>query len=105
MSEAMSEAIGAGEDMRARIVSGISSLREGGTPPTIRELADYLGVRSTGHLYYHISLLRRDGVLLPGGGRSRALALASDDPDELRRLRDEVMSLRNQLQVRDRTYP
>ena len=49
----------AGEVMRQRIVRGIQELTtRNNRPPTNRELGEYLGGKSTGHIDYHLRILR-----------------------------------------------
>jgi hypothetical protein len=40
------------------------------TSPTFRSLMDYVGIRSTGHLHYHIQELQRAGLVEVAHGRN-----------------------------------
>src|SRR5258705_12043190 len=70
------------------------SIQEQGYPPTIREIGEYFGIRSTNGVNDHLKALERKGYLLGGelksralsvidGGRSRAPRLARLSPREL----------------------
>lgn len=68
----------AGEHMRERIVYGISDLTSrNNRPPTNRELGEYLGGKSTGHIDYHLRILREQGVLIHDPKKSRGIMLAT----------------------------
>lgn len=67
----------AGQLMRQRIVHGITDLTaRNSRPPTNRELGDYLGGKSTGHIDYHLRILREQGVILHDPKKSRGIMLA-----------------------------
>jgi len=66
----------AGEVMRQRIVHGIQELTtRNNRPPTNRELGEYLGGKSTGHIDYHLRILREQGVLIHDPKKSRGIML------------------------------
>jgi repressor LexA len=66
----------AGEVMRQRIVYGIQELTtRNSRPPTNRELGEYLGGKSTGHIDYHLRILREQGVLIHDPKKSRGIML------------------------------
>ena len=66
----------AGEVMRQRIVRGIHELTtRNNRPPTNRELGEYLGGKSTGHIDYHLRILREQGVLIHDPKKSRGIML------------------------------
>jgi repressor LexA len=66
----------AGEVMRQRIVRGIKELTiQNNRPPTNRELGEYLGGKSTGHIDYHLRILREQGVLIHDAKKSRGITL------------------------------
>ena len=68
----------AGEVMRQRIVRGIQELTiRNNRPPTNRELGEYLGGKSTGHIDYHLRILREQGVLVHDPKKSRGIMLRS----------------------------
>src|ERR687885_1934296 len=65
-----------GERMRARILEAIGELTERNSrPPTNRELGQYLGGKSTGHIDYHLRILREQGVLMHDPKKSRGIML------------------------------
>ncbi len=67
----------------------ISHLDQVGTPPTYREIAEALGIRSTNGVADHIKALERKGYLeRSGDGRSRARSLRLTEK-ALGRQRDE----------------
>lgn len=47
-----------------------------GYPPTVRELCDALGLKSTSTIAYHLDRLEALGVLAPRGGKNRTLTVA-----------------------------
>ena len=66
----------AGDVMRQRIVHGIQELTaRNSRPPTNRELGEYLGGKSTGHIDYHLRILREQGVLIHDPKKSRGIML------------------------------
>src|SRR5947209_398024 len=70
----------AGEVMRQRIVRGIHELTtRNNRPPTNRELGEYLGGKSTGHIDYHLRILREQGVLLHDPKKSRGIMLLAPE--------------------------
>jgi repressor LexA len=70
----------AGEAMRQRIIRGINDLtRQNNRPPTNRELGDYLGGKSTGHIDYHLRILREQGAISHDPKKSRGIRLLMPD--------------------------
>lgn len=66
-----------GEEMRSRILSAIGDLTaQYNRPPTNRELGMYLGGKSTGHIDYHLRILKEQGKILHDAKKSRGIALA-----------------------------
>jgi repressor LexA len=66
-----------GERMRARILDAIADLSETNSrPPTNRELGEYLGGKSTGHIDYHLRILREQGKIRHDPKKSRGIGLA-----------------------------
>lgn len=59
--------------------------REHGRPPTNREIGRAVGVESTGHIDYHLTVLEKKGYILRERKKSRGIRL----PDEMRGLRIE----------------
>ena len=71
----------AGEVMRQRIVRGIHELTtRNNRPPTNRELGEYLGGKSTGHIDYHLRILREQGLLMHDPKKSRGIMLVNLEP-------------------------
>jgi repressor LexA len=65
-------------DRRQRIVDFIArTVEERGYPPSVREIADAVGLASTSAVHHHLIALERDGLLERGGKHSRALRLTS----------------------------
>src|SRR5581483_886652 len=66
-----------GEQMRDRIVEAIDELTsENNRPPTNRELGEFLGGKSTGHIDYHLRILKDRGVINHDAKKSRGISLA-----------------------------
>ena len=63
--------------MRARILEAIRELTETNSrPPTNRELGEYLGGKSTGHIDYHLRILKEQGKISHDPKKSRGIGLA-----------------------------
>ena len=63
-------------ERRQRIVDFIArTVTERGYPPSVREIADAVGLASTSAVHHHLIALERDGLLERGGKHSRALRL------------------------------
>lgn len=65
-------------DPRSQILAAIrDSVKERGYPPTLREIAEAVGLASTSSVHYHLRALRRDGLieLVPGRPRSVVIHL------------------------------
>ncbi|HEV3309200.1 MAG TPA: hypothetical protein VG815_01585, partial [Chloroflexota bacterium] len=72
-----------GEKMRERIVEAIDELTsENNRPPTNRELGEFLGGKSTGHIDYHLRILKGQGVINHDAKKSRGISLAGRSRDE-----------------------
>ncbi|HYQ45387.1 MAG TPA: transcriptional repressor LexA [Polyangiaceae bacterium] len=54
------------------------SIEERGYPPTLREIGEYMGIRSTNGVNDHLRALERKGYLRREDMKSRALKLVSD---------------------------
>lgn len=79
-----------GERMRARILEAISELtHKNSRPPTNRELGQYLGGKSTGHIDYHLRILKDQGKIHHDPKKSRGIALTEG-------LEQEILPLRGQ---------
>ncbi len=74
----------AGDVMRQRIVHGIKDLTtRNSRPPTNRELGEYLGGKSTGHIDYHLRILRDQGLITHDPKKSRGIMLANETAAQL----------------------
>ncbi len=63
-------------ERRQRILDCIArTVEERGYPPSVREIADAVGLASTSAVHHHLIALERDGLLERGGKHSRALRL------------------------------
>jgi repressor LexA len=64
------------QERRQRILDCIAqTIEERGYPPSVREIADAVGLASTSAVHHHLIALERDGLLERGGKHSRALRL------------------------------
>jgi repressor LexA len=64
------------QERRQRILDCIAqTVEERGYPPSVREIADAVGLASTSAVHHHLIALERDGLLQRGGKHSRALRL------------------------------
>src|SRR5919106_2859375 len=63
-------------DRRQKILECIArTVEERGYPPSVREIADAVGLASTSAVHHHLIALERDGLLERGGKHSRALRI------------------------------
>src|SRR5436853_4099213 len=63
-------------DRQEKILAFIKkSIQEQGYPPTIREIGEYFGIRSTNGVNDHLKALERKGYLMRGELKSRALSV------------------------------
>jgi repressor LexA len=63
-------------DRQEKILAFIKkSIQEQGYPPTIREIGEHFGIRSTNGVNDHLKALERKGYLLRGELKSRALSI------------------------------
>lgn len=63
--------------MRQRILDAIGELTASNNrPPTNRELGQYLGGKSTGHIDYHLRILKDQGKIHHDAKKSRGISLA-----------------------------
>lgn len=74
-------------DMQAKILSYIQDVIETrGYPPSVREIGEAVGLRSTSTVHGHLTRLEKKGLLYRDAMKPRAMGLprsaASDDPDE-----------------------
>jgi repressor LexA len=69
-------------ERRQRILDCIArTVRERGYPPSVREIAESVGLASTSAVHHHLIALERDGLLERGTHSSRALRLTQPEPD------------------------
>jgi repressor LexA len=59
------------------------TVAERGYPPSVREIADAVGLASTSAVHHHLTALERDGLLERGPHSSRAIRLTSAGEAEL----------------------
>ncbi len=65
-------------ERRQRILDCIAlALEERGYPPSVREIADAVGLASTSAVHHHLIALEREGLIERGGKHSRALRLTT----------------------------
>src|SRR5918994_2255967 len=65
-------------ERRQRILDCIArTVQERGYPPSVREIADAVGLASTSAVHHHLVALERDGLLERGTHSSRALRLTT----------------------------
>jgi repressor LexA len=65
-----------GEQMRLRIEHAIAELTaKNSRPPTNREIGQYLGGKSTGHIDYHLRYMRDQGIISHEPRKSRGITL------------------------------
>jgi repressor LexA len=63
-------------DRKLRILDFIAAtLRARGYPPSVREIAQAVGLASTSAVHHHLQILEREGYLERGAAKSRALRL------------------------------
>jgi repressor LexA len=68
-------------ERRQRILDCIArTVRERGYPPSVREIADAVGLASTSAVHHHLIALERDGLLERGTHSSRALRVTAPQP-------------------------
>src|SRR6188768_1407638 len=61
------------------------SIEERGYPPTLREIGEFMGIRSTNGVNDHLRALERKGYLRREDMKSRALKLVQDAPPQATR--------------------
>jgi repressor LexA len=65
-------------ERRQRILDCIAqTVEERGYPPSVREIADAVGLASTSAVHHHLIALERDGLIERSGHASRALRLTT----------------------------
>lgn len=72
-------------DPQARIYTFIEEyMRLNGRPPTNREIGGAVGIGSTGHVDYHLTVLEKKGYILRERKKSRGIRLAREEGYGLR---------------------
>lgn len=67
-----------GEPTRMRIVAFLERCADRGAPPTVREIADAIGLRSPASVHRHLRTLEEEGrIVQEGEGRSRSWRVAA----------------------------
>jgi repressor LexA len=73
-------------DRKLKILDSIArTVAERGYPPSVREIADAVGLASTSAVHHHLIALERDGLLERGSHSSRALRLTEQGETQLER--------------------
>jgi repressor LexA len=73
-------------DRKQKILDCIAhTVAERGYPPSVREIADAVGLASTSAVHHHLLALERDGLLERGSHSSRALRLTQQGEAQLER--------------------
>jgi repressor LexA len=71
-------------ERKQKIIECIArTVAERGYPPSVREIADAVGLASTSAVHHHLTALERDGLLERGSHSSRALRLTARGEAEL----------------------
>jgi repressor LexA len=71
-------------ERKQKIIECIArTVAERGYPPSVREIADAVGLASTSAVHHHLTALERDGLLERGPHSSRALRLTARGEGEL----------------------
>ena len=87
-----------GERMRARILDAIGELTErNGRPPTNRELGQFMGGKSTGHIDYHLRILKEQGKIRHDAKKSRGISLADSLERETLPQRGQMVPIVGQI--------
>ena len=77
-------------ERRQRILDCIArTVEKRGYPPSVREIAEEVGLASTSAVHHHLIALERDGLLERGGKHSRALRLVPR-PESVSRAADSA---------------
>lgn len=75
---------GRASDNQARIYQFIEECtRRKGRPPTNREIGEAVGISSTGHVDYHLSVLEKKGLIQRDRKKSRGIRIAQQEAQGL----------------------
>lgn len=82
--------MGKGSDRQKQIYEFILEYRaRAGYPPSVREIADAVGLKSPSTVQFHLDEMERAGLLSRGGGKTRAISLP-EEPTRAEEPRDRV---------------
>src|SRR5512134_730122 len=71
-------------ERRQKIIASIArTVEERGYPPSVREIADAVGLASTSAVHHHLTALERAGLIERGSHSSRALRVTARGEAEL----------------------
>ena len=66
------------QDRKTRILQAIAEgSRRSGTPPTVREIADLVGLAAPSAVHHHLETLEREGLIKRDSGLSRSVRLTA----------------------------
>jgi len=66
------------QDRKTRILQAIAEgSRRSGTPPTVREIADLVGLAAPSAVHHHLETLEREGLIQRDSGLSRSVRLTA----------------------------
>ena len=66
------------QDRKTRILQAIAEgIRRSGTPPTVREIADLVGLAAPSAVHHHLETLEQEGLIERGAGLSRSVRLTA----------------------------
>jgi len=66
------------QDRKVRILQAIAEgVRRSGTPPTVREIADLVGLAAPSAVHHHLETLEREGLIKRDSGLSRSVRLTA----------------------------
>jgi repressor LexA len=69
------------------------SIKDRGYPPTLREIGEHMGIRSTNGVNDHLRALERKGYLRREDMKSRALRLVGDEPEQQENAGGDVVAV------------
>jgi repressor LexA len=79
---------------RREVLAAIDrTIRQRGYPPTVREIGEALGLRSTSSVHFHLKALQDLGYLKRDGSLTRALTLQGKSSDVVRRSAEVLVPL------------
>lgn len=60
----------------------LTYIREDGYPPSVREIAEAVGLKSPSTVHFHLKAMEKAGVLTRGAGKTRSITLLEEQPSE-----------------------